>query len=110
MSEYTEQNTSNEQDEEYNEWIFNEETQEWEHPDDTMPNGATREVMDIEFRIFCNGFWGGDDFLDRTTSGNTNVNFFAEVFEKTKIKNFVFVKQLEHANVLFESVFALEKV
>lgn len=106
MSEYTDQNTPNEQDEEYNEWIFNEDTQEWEHPDDTMPNGATREVMDIEFRIFCNGFWGGDDFLDRTTSGNTNVNFFAEVFEKTKIKNFVFVKQLEHANVLFESVFA----
>ena len=58
----------------------NQNIQEWEKADNTISNGAMRDVMNIEFRIFCNGFWGGEDFLDRTTSGNTNVNFFIEVF------------------------------
>jgi len=99
-----EENREQNPEEEYNEWVFNEKTQEWEYAGDGLQGVV--DPMDVEFRIFCNGFWGGDQFLDRTTSGDTNVNFFAEVFEKTKIKNFVFVRHIEQANVLFESVFA----
>ena len=67
------------------------------------------DPMAVEFRIYCNGFWGnghGTSFTDRTTSGAMNVNFFVSLFEKTRIKNFAFVDNVEDANVLFESVFA----
>jgi hypothetical protein len=35
-----------------------------------------------------------------------NVNFFADILSRTRLKGFVFVDDMEHANVLFESVFA----
>jgi len=97
-------NNADEQDEEYNEWVFNDATQEWDYAGDGLQDAV--DPMSVEFRIFCNGFWGGDQFLDRTSSENPSVNFFAEVFERTQIKNFVFVRHVEEANVLFESVFA----
>ena len=85
------------------EYRYNEETEEWEYIGE---DGNYVDPMDVEFRIFCNGFWGG--FADRTTStsGELSVGFFAELFEKTILKNFVFVDAIQDANVLFESVFA----
>ena len=56
-------------------------------------------------KIYCNGFWSG--FMNReTTTGRLNVNFFADILSRTRLKNFVFVDHMEDANVLFESVFA----
>jgi len=61
--------------------------------------------MSDKFKIYCNGFWSG--FTDRdTTTGRMNVNFFADILSRTRLKNFAFVDDMEHANVLFESVFA----
>jgi len=62
-------------------------------------------VLDAEFNIYCNGFWNG--FMNRaTTTGEMNVNFFADILSRTKLKDFTFVNYVEDANVLFESVFA----
>jgi len=88
-------------DKEKDEWIY------------VGEDGEHKDPMDVEFRIYCNGFWGngyGTSFTDRTTSGAMNVNFFASLFEKTCIKNFIFVEHVEQANVLFESVFASSMV
>jgi len=61
--------------------------------------------LDAEFKIYCNGFWGG--FTNReTTTGRMNVNFFADILSRTKLKDFMFVNYVQDANVLFESVFA----
>ena len=67
--------------EEYNEYRYNEKTDEWEY---VGPEGCANP-LDVEFRIYCNGFWGsgyGTSFTDRTTSGAMNASFFAEIFEK----------------------------
>ena len=62
-------------------------------------------VIDTDIKIYCNGFWGG--FTNReTTTGRLNVNFFADILSRTRLKDFVFVERVEDANVLFESVFA----
>lgn len=61
--------------------------------------------MCTDIKIYCNGFWSG--FTDReTTTGRLNVNFFADILSRTRLKGFVFVERTEDANVLFESVFA----
>jgi len=61
--------------------------------------------MSDKFKIYCNGFWSG--FTNReTTTGQMNVNFFADILSRTRLKGFVFVDDMEDANVLFESVFA----
>jgi hypothetical protein len=61
--------------------------------------------MYTDIKIYCNGFWSG--FPNRETStGQMNVNFFADILSRTRLKNFVFVDNMEQANVLFESVFA----
>ena len=63
--------------------------------------------LDAEFKIYCNGFWCG--FTNRaktTTTDELNVNFFADILSRTRLKSFMFVHHVEDANVLFESVFA----
>ena len=58
-----------------------------------------------DIKIYCNGFWG--EFLNtETTTGRMNVNFFADILSRTRLKNFTFVDSAEDANVLFESVFS----
>ncbi len=63
--------------------------------------------LDAEFKIYCNGFWCG--FTNRaktSTSHELNVDFFADILSRTRLKSFMFVDHVEDANVLFESVFA----
>ena len=63
--------------------------------------------LDAEFKIYCNGFWCG--FTNRaktTTTDELNVDFFADILSRTRLKSFMFVHHVEDANVLFESVFA----
>jgi len=63
--------------------------------------------VDAEFKIYCNGFWCG--FTNRaktTTTHELNVDFFADILSRTRLKSFMFVHHVEDANVLFESVFA----
>lgn len=63
------------------------------------------QEMGTEFKIYCNGFWGG--FTNSTnTTGRVNVNFFADILSKTRLQDFIFVDYPDMANVLFESVFA----
>ena len=86
-------------------YIWNETTQEWEDVGDpNAPGDAAPDPMDVEFRIYCNGFWSS--FSDVTSSGEMTQHFFADLFSRTSLKNFVFVDNIEIANVLFESVFA----
>ena len=65
------------------------------------------DVEDTEYKIYCNGFW--EQFTNRVTTTNTgkvNVEFFADILSRTRLKSFAFVHYVEEANVLFESVFA----
>ena len=57
-------------------------------------------VVDAYYKIYCNGFWNG--FMNRdTTTGRMNVNFFADILSRTKLRYFMFVDYLQDANVLF---------
>jgi hypothetical protein len=63
-------------------------------------------TLDAEFKIYCNGFWCGFTNRAKTTRDELNVDFFADILSRTRLKSFMFVDHIEEANVLFESVFA----
>lgn len=54
-----------------------------------------------EYYIFLNAFYYG--FVERTDANN--IGFFEKLFSKTILKNFKITKDINEANVLFESVF-----
>jgi hypothetical protein len=59
------------------------------------------EFYDYEHNIYINGFWPG--FVNKTDANN--IGFFENLFQKTKLKNYVFTNDIIKADVLFESVF-----
>ena len=63
-------------------------------------------TLDAEFKIYCNGFWCGFTNRAKTATDELNVDFFADILSRTRLKSFMFVDHIEDANVLFESVFA----
>lgn len=69
-------------------------------------DAASSEQEDTEYKIYCNGFWEQFTNREKSTTGRLNVEFFADILSRTRLKSFTFVDYVEEANVLFESVFA----
>lgn len=59
------------------------------------------DLISEKYYIYVNGFWGG--FVEKTNENH--IDFFENLFLKTKLKNFEFTSDINKANVLFESVF-----
>jgi len=53
------------------------------------------------YRIYVNGFWGG--FSEKTDANH--IGFFESLFKTTPLQDFQFTRDINQANVLFESVF-----
>ena len=59
----------------------------------------TVEIYDkIDYNVYINGFWEGFDEND--------FKFFQNIFKKTKLHNCKITKNIDEANILFESVFS----
>jgi hypothetical protein len=58
-------------------------------------------IIKIDYYIYINAFWSG--FIDKN-DGNT-IEFFENIFKKTKLSNYKITDDINNANVLFESVF-----
>jgi len=58
--------------------------------------------MNEPYYIYVNGFWGG--FVDKTDANH--IDFFENLFKKTKLANYEITNHLNKANVLFESLFS----
>ena len=58
-------------------------------------------LENYSYYIYINGFWSG--FVDKTDANN--IDFFENVFKKTKLSNYKITDDINKANVLFESVF-----
>ena len=59
----------------------------------------TVEIYDkIDYNVYINGFWEGFDESD--------FKFFQNIFKKTKLHNCKITKNIDEANILFESVFS----
>ena len=56
----------------------------------------------VDYYVYVNGFWSG--FMDKTDANH--IEFFENIFKKTKISNYTITQNINEANVLFESLFA----
>jgi hypothetical protein len=60
----------------------------------------------MTFYIYVNGFWKG--FINKTDANH--IEFFENIFKKTKLQNYIITPDINKANVLFESLFSASLV